>query len=732
MTDTQKTRLRNGAILLLVLSLGITVGVTFFNDKGDMRINRLITQALRYTRLGDYERGLNKLDDAEMLKPSEEQQEIINELREILIAIKNSPESKDLFQNQLSKLNKKLGKLSGEEDIGKNDDSLKSKELLEKEAQKAAEAERLAKEKERLAKLKEEEAKAKEALAQEKKLAAEMKKRQAEIDKLKKALDKEKSKKDAEAQLAQLKAMEAEKKKLQEERALAEKLRKEQEEKLRKEQEAAEKERKAEEEKRKAEEAKRKAQEAEKNQFKNKIAQGKKLLAEEKYVDALDNFNDAEKMDGEDANLKALKGLTLLRLGQEAKANDYFDDSLRRNPDESLAHTGMGEIEYNKKNDDAAQRFYTRALRGQNTALAYYRLGVIELIRRNNEKALDYFQKAYSAPDLNELEKNIKVRLYYNMGKSYERLKDNSKAVGFYKKALSVDKEHENSLIALGQLTYDARSYRESITHLNSAFKLNSTNFFTLFLLGKNYDNLEDYRNAVYYYELAKRVRPESDEVLYNLGRALTFQKKYDEAIVNLKKAYSASPKSETLIQLGIAYIGKKDFSLAESSFKTALEKNSKDSDAYKGLAMSSFEQKNYEKTISILRQAVDINDKDPELWSKLGEVLFIQKQYDEALVSYEQSYRLAPSKQIKYNLAGAYLAAGKLDESERMYENVLSEDPKYAEAHEGLADVDIARKKFAEAKGRLEKLLNLFSAYKYQKRVREKISQLEGVLKNQ
>ncbi len=156
-----------------------------------------------------------------------------------------------------------------------------------------------------------------------------------------------------------------------------------------------------------------------------------------------------------------------------------------------------------------------------------------------------------------------------------------------------------------------------------------------------------------------------------------------------------------------------------------------KDIGAYKGLALSSFKQKNYKQALTILGEAAKINDKDHEIWSKLGEVYFIKKDFKKAIDSFEQAYQLLPNLKNKYNLAGALLGAKKFDEAENMYENIVKEHPKHIEAKEGLADVYISKKSFKKAKINLQEIIERFPKYKNIKRVRNKIKELRIIIKN-
>lgn len=708
MENTKKKTIKRTALVIFSAALLIAVGFMFFKGKTSGEISKLISQALYYTKTNEYSRALDKLDEAELKGPNKEQQDTINQLREILVNLKKNPDQKDNYEDKLDELKKRL---SGILDKGKK--------------LSAEDEERIRKQKEEVLKRQKE---IEELKARQEAIEKEQQRKDEEIEKLKKDLKKIKKGKNKKEQLAKIKEIEEEKTKLESERKRLEKNKREEEEKIKKQ---MEEEKKEQERQKQLENEKKRKEKEEKEAFHKSLEKGKQLLAEERYNDALEAFNTAEELDKNSSNAKAYKGLTLHRLKQTDKAQETLQDALRNNPDESMAMVGLGEIEYDRKNDAKAEDYYKEAVKRDNMALAYYRLGVLKLIKKDNSGAMEAFNKAYRSPDLKEVEKNIRVKLYYNMGKASERLKNSKEAINYYKKAAELDRNHENSYLALGQLYYDARNYTDSIYYAKKTYEISDNNYFAVFLLGKSYDNLKDYKNAVFYYEKALRIKSGEEELFYNLGRVNIFLKKYNDALVYLNKSLNLNKRSSTYIQHGLALIGLKNLDEADTSFKEALRINPNDIDAYKGLAMSALGRQDYAKAESVLMQAVGMNGKDYELWAKLGEIYFSKKEFSKSADSYEKAYQINPNKEVKFNLASSLLAAAQLDASEKMYKSVISEDSNYIEAREGLGDCYIAQKRLKDAKSELEEIIKRFPKYKNAKRVQNKIKQLEEVLKN-
>ena len=90
-----------------------------------------------------------------------------------------------------------------------------------------------------------------------------------------------------------------------------------------------------------------------------------------------------------------------------------------------------------------------------------------------------------------ELEEAVKKdpkssQSYFQLGKSYEALKNEEKAVAAYKKAIELKPDYAEANYELGRIYFDKKDYEMSLPYLQKAAKINYTSAEYLVALGDN------------------------------------------------------------------------------------------------------------------------------------------------------------------------------------------------------------------------------------------------------
>jgi tetratricopeptide (TPR) repeat protein len=152
----------------------------------------------------------------------------------------------------------------------------------------------------------------------------------------------------------------------------------------------------------------------------------------------------------------------------------------------------------------------------------------------------------------------------------------------------------------------------------------------------------------------------------YNLGIALSVQRKDGEAMAHYKEALWIDPN----------YV-----------------------EAYNNLGVTLADQGKTQEAISYYSQALRINPKYVEAHNNLGNVLAKQGKIEEAAVHYTEALRTKPDfAEAHYNLGTLLARQGKIEEAGAHFTQALRIKPDYAEAYNNLGNVLAQQGKIEEA----------------------------------
>lgn len=119
----------------------------------------------------------------------------------------------------------------------------------------------------------------------------------------------------------------------------------------------------------------------------------------------------------------------------------------------------------------------------------------------------------------------------YNVGKIYEAKGQASLAMGFYQKALTINKTHSKSLTAMGYLLYRSKQYNEAKKTIDLAIKTNPNNYSNYYYLGKILKDGKDLSAAEKAFEKSKRDPAFKQKALIEKGSCLLLAGQIDHAI---------------------------------------------------------------------------------------------------------------------------------------------------------------------------------------------------------
>ncbi|MBI2682366.1 MAG: tetratricopeptide repeat protein [Acidobacteriales bacterium] len=284
------------------------------------------------------------------------------------------------------------------------------------------------------------------------------------------------------------------------------------------------------------------------------------------------------------------------------------------------------------------------------------------------------------------------------------------KAIEEYKKALAFDPESPTLNIGLAELYLQTNRIRDAVTEAQKLIQKDANNLEARKLLGRIYlrslgdmssgtQSREILNLAIDQYENIVRLDPKAVDSrillgrLYLLGKdttkaeaafksALEFQPESEEAVTNLVFMYNEQGQSDKAakvldsvvakarsarlyIALGYTYDQQREYAKAAEAYRKAIELDSDNLDAMRGLAQSLL---NAGQTDEALKQYEAIAAEDPQDSQSLLRIAEIQRRrgkFDLAIQALKRAEGASgDSLEVPYQYAQVYAAQGRYDEA--------------------------------------------------------------------
>jgi tetratricopeptide (TPR) repeat protein len=191
-----------------------------------------------------------------------------------------------------------------------------------------------------------------------------------------------------------------------------------------------------------------------------------------------------------------------------------WSDTLQKNPNSSIAHSGLGFALQSQGRFDEAISYYYQVIQ----------------IEPKNESA------------------------YNNLGNTLASMGRFDEAVSHYNNALRIKPNYATAHYNLAQALKSQGRIDEAISHYNKALSIKPDYAGAHINLGIVLKSQGKIDEAMSHYREALQIKPDSAEAYYNLGNALKSQGKLDEASSNYEKALQFNPNdAETCNNIGSA-----------------------------------------------------------------------------------------------------------------------------------------------------------------------------------
>jgi superkiller protein 3 len=219
---------------------------------------------------------------------------------------------------------------------------------------------------------------------------------------------------------------------------------------------------------------------------------------------------------------------------------------------------------------------------------------------------------------------------------------------------------------------------------------------------------------AIGYYQAALALRQENSIVYNNLGIALSFAGRDDQAVAPLRKAIALDPAVAMFhTNLGSVLKDLGRPGQAVLAYRKAIAVDPKFVPAYSGLGTALTDLGRTKEAIAVFHKAITIAPKYAGSYDNLGVALKNLGRLGEARAAHRQAIKLAPKNASAHNNLGVVLyQMGRRNEALAEYRLAIQIDPKYATAYSNLAEALRKQGRLAAAIAAAQKAIRLKPGY--------------------
>jgi len=207
-------------------------------------------------------------------------------------------------------------------------------------------------------------------------------------------------------------------------------------------------------------------------------------------------------------------GAAFLWSGYAEAATTFFEEAIRRSPNDFLGHMILGELQLKAGRVDVASRHLKEAIRLRPTSAdAWNLLGVLDLQKENYASALSDFQHVLAIDPTADY-------ALVNCGMAYAKTGDAADAENMFRRALRKGEHQAEAANQLGILLADQQRFGEARSYFERAITIKRDDIDAINNLGVLYIKAHQFDNAIVAFRYGLQVAPEDETLSVNLATA--------------------------------------------------------------------------------------------------------------------------------------------------------------------------------------------------------------------
>jgi protein O-GlcNAc transferase len=303
----------------------------------------------------------------------------------------------------------------------------------------------------------------------------------------------------------------------------------------------------------------------------------------------------------------------------------------------------------------------------------------------------------------------------YQLGLALQRSNRMSEAIPLFQSAAAADPNNPDILANLGMALCQQQKATQAVPLLQKAVQLAPKKPIAHQNLAAAYIQLSQFDDAVSELRIALKLSPDSPQLHYNLGVALKEQDNIAAAIPELQTAERLDPTmSEPPNVLGILHLQAGQYAEAARELSTSLKLQPENGDGWAMLGSVYNHLDQLDQATAALDQAIQRLPLQPDPHLTLAAVLAKQNKPEDAKAERAKAADLMRANmnrqraEVAAHSGTSLLQSGKIPEAITEFQNAISFDPSYPEAHLGLADAFDRQGKTTDAAAERQKAASL------------------------
>jgi tetratricopeptide (TPR) repeat protein len=422
----------------------------------------------------------------------------------------------------------------------------------------------------------------------------------------------------------------------------------------------------------------------------------------------------------------------LAAAGKLDQASLKMQAAIQAEPRNAQLHDDLGSIEAQQKDWSSAQQEFSRAVQlDRQAAGPHLHLGLAlqaqgqsgsieELLKAqqlapNNAIITLELGKAYAAAGQDDqaiplfqqlLDRNPDaVDAMYELSLAFQRSNRTQEAIALLRKVLEAQPGNAIAAANLGMALTQAQRAKDAVPVLQHAIALAPDSVTAHEDLAAVYVQLNQFDDAETELHVALKLAPERPQLHYDLGLAYKMQDDATHAIPEFEAAEKLDPdQPEAPYALGLLYLQDGRYQDAARELKTSLTLRPENGEGWATLGSVYNQLNQLPEASAALLEAIRQVPLQPDPHLTLANVLIKQNKLDQATEQRKLAANLMRSNmnqqraEVATHSGESLLKIGDLAGATVQFQDALSFDPTYAEAHQGLAQIYEAQGKPAAA----------------------------------